>query len=1342
MSEEKKKDSFTFSDKIKSGKQTSTKSFANRISSKIGSDGKPRQTLFERTKRDAPFFIAALVALLLLPFLYKYSGQVGEEPAMITPGYEDAMVNPDRSGFDFTGDPEGQIAQLAGRDSLDLIVGFGKKGEDEEKDESLGDIYRSGLSDNSGSSYSRNATEEEVNNTNIYKYRKDAAPQTRAAFRRAATKIGSLRREGVARGAGGHGISPWGGSMKSAASKVKGPGVRNSVKPVSLQPLQAAGKPTRSYFGDVNAKRARESKEAMGKANAMQALMDAQFKPVEPGRIGGLNSGDYGGPGGGAGQLARNFTYNGKEPWWWDMMKRRSQMKWEAWFNYGWKWMNWATDLLQNQLAGIFNCLVTGNSDGDPDTFLGSGGGPTKETCCGKDASYFPPSEIEKEGGLKGFCSKMKQKELVEKPYGLDCSKGYVPGGAGSGSRLGPIAQRRKCLGGVVQGDGLIEKSECRNLVNKHYLVEPKGQAKKWHTYVYIVARNYVPEALFKGADGKSVGNLKGSRMLLCQDDTDPTRINSKKHAGGSQTALPERFNGDKDYVADLFTKGETSYTKNEKGSRTTSRTDAAGARKGKVVGYKEDGTPITEDANPGTVGSARNDKNTKLPIIPDMYEIAPEDVQHACVVYITESNQLIWAQFQSVMIDQLKQIAKANGVSADDQELDAVARNAFDQLDLMFVSSLSMKQKLGRGINARGGEFMGMLYNRFYNAYVLHKGTATSEKYKGRVNVDKRKYRDEDKVIAGPDCPFDAKVSISCKDAKDDVATATVLYKKGFKGKDLKNISGAQDGISVSVTYTPIDVDKSSANEANEKVSSDYWASVSQGKSVNFGSSAKEGESSGQQELRPQSGKATTTDGVTYTFQKKGKAEKGEYGNVVWSLSRGGKVVDTAECEWNPSGAVVQPVLEPNPCKEGETTIVGNEAKDGTCSLIATCNKKSDGTFDFDKANAVKNTNDPDCQGDKEKEYVEVEKIKEIVKEKVIYVNSCKDFQPMRLPIKDNCEAEVFCQDDIFQVRFIGSGCEPEEKVVPVSKLEYFLHSDIKKIPVNTEPYDLQNRPEPSNLNKTQPRPQWGTCKITEDKARLVHQPDAETMAFVQRAKDKFEAAHPGATLLYDEIKGSDLTVANLMDVINMDPDSGMVPANVVCILGKTIGTNSSDPQAEPNWTPGKRSVYDNVFGSFLAYINYDMAFYPSNNTTLPGGIRKQPDPRFKSGTPWYWGGYVDKGDRAGYEAQIRNSNEWRDLPLKGLSRTLLPASTGKLNSPDDTANRNKVYQEYADLFTTKKACNYSGKTISRADVLKYIESLCTYGTRQKPTATWQKIGSGSGYSKQPGNQSNIGNQ
>ena len=69
MSEEKK-DAFTFSDKIKSSKPAFNP-FSKRPSSKIGSNGKPKKTIFERTRRDAPFFIAAAAALLMLPFLYK-----------------------------------------------------------------------------------------------------------------------------------------------------------------------------------------------------------------------------------------------------------------------------------------------------------------------------------------------------------------------------------------------------------------------------------------------------------------------------------------------------------------------------------------------------------------------------------------------------------------------------------------------------------------------------------------------------------------------------------------------------------------------------------------------------------------------------------------------------------------------------------------------------------------------------------------------------------------------------------------------------------------------------------------------------------------------------------------------------------------------------------------------------------------------------------------------------------------------------------------------------------------------------------------------------------------------
>ncbi len=442
MPEEKKKESFTFSDKIKNSKPIASKSFANRISSKIGSDGKPKKTLFERTKRDAPFFIAALVALLLLPFLYKYSGQVNEEP-MVTPGSEESIFDPERYGFDTaTGDPEGQIAQLAGRDPLSLIKGFNSEEEEATTEPYDSDIYtdRSGLDDSS----SYNDTSVEENNTNIYKQNAPAA--TRAAFRRAATKINPLSSAGLTSRSGSKlGVGMWGGGLKKAAEKVAAEGPRNSPKPVSLQPLQAVGKPSRTYFGSGAAAEARRSKDAMSKANAMQALMDAQVRPVEPGKIGGLGGGSFG-PGGGNGDLKRTFAFNGKEPWWWDMMKRRAQMEWEADFNRKWDWIKWKDKLWQNVLGGLFNCIVTGQDDGSMGKLFGAKAGAGAPDKC---------MNLTKEDWEKAKPGVPFDKDHCYFEFGYQKgSKDPDPWKSGNANEvtLGPIGQRLDCLSAGLGG--------------------------------------------------------------------------------------------------------------------------------------------------------------------------------------------------------------------------------------------------------------------------------------------------------------------------------------------------------------------------------------------------------------------------------------------------------------------------------------------------------------------------------------------------------------------------------------------------------------------------------------------------------------------------------------------------------------------------------------------------------------------------------------------------------------------------------------------------------------------------------------------------------------------------
>ena len=378
---ENKKDSFTFSDKIKNSKPAFNP-FSKRVPSKIGANGKPKKTIFERTKRDAPFFVAAAAALLMLPFLYKYSGNIEDGGMLVPPGSEDTIFDPERFGFDpSVEDPTGQIAQYTGRDSFDLIKGWGSDEEPAADDSEIVDWrVQDGLDDNWNSTPSAPA-------------RSYAPAATRAAFQRTPTKINELGSASLNLRGGGGSIGRFGGAnLKAAARQDSSGGPRQGIKPVSLQPLRAADSPSRSYFGQGGAAQARASRDAMGKSNALQALSDAMFDPVRAGGVrgGGLGSGAFGTPGGGA-QINHTLDYKGITPWWWDMMKERSQKAWE------WKYFLWRKNLVEplvralaDLAVGLGCCLATGSDDCSMGRFLGVKGGTKEESkCCGISEKSF-----------------------------------------------------------------------------------------------------------------------------------------------------------------------------------------------------------------------------------------------------------------------------------------------------------------------------------------------------------------------------------------------------------------------------------------------------------------------------------------------------------------------------------------------------------------------------------------------------------------------------------------------------------------------------------------------------------------------------------------------------------------------------------------------------------------------------------------------------------------------------------------------------------------------------------------------------------------------------------------
>lgn len=501
---ENKKDSFTFSDKIKNSKPAFNP-FSKRVSSKIGNNGKPKKTLFERTRRDAPFFVAAAAALLMLPFLYKYSGSV-EDGEIITPG-TDSVFEPDRSGFDPSlEDPSAQIAQLSVRDPLSLIKGWG----DPEPAPSVGSYDRDGMDD----TYTPPAR----SYRNESPYRQQAPAASRAAFQRQApapTKVGKLGSASMNLRGGGGGFGRFGGAnLKTAAKASSAAAPQAGVKPVSLQPLRAAGNPSRSYFGQGAAAQARASRDAMGKSNALQALTDAMYDPLKANQapLGGLGGGDFVG-GAGAGKWDPHSEYKGITPWWWDMMKQQEMEKWK------WKYFLWKKGLVEPLIkgladflvkfgTGVMSCLFTATDD----ISMGSMGpkGATAEVkakCECNEGTFYNAQDLHaKAFGKSGTVAKDADFEKMCTPDKSEDAKAHgcewtasVP----ASSAMSYWGRVRNCFNNAYTGKvkeflgddayGVKERSNCEQMANHSFILAPgsyftsKGYDKYYHI---VIAKN------------------------------------------------------------------------------------------------------------------------------------------------------------------------------------------------------------------------------------------------------------------------------------------------------------------------------------------------------------------------------------------------------------------------------------------------------------------------------------------------------------------------------------------------------------------------------------------------------------------------------------------------------------------------------------------------------------------------------------------------------------------------------------------------------------------------------------------------------------------------------------
>ena len=1202
MPEEKKKDSFTFSDKIKNSKPAaSSKSFANRISSKVGSDGKPRKTLFERTKRDAPFFIAALVALLLLPFLYKYSGSVSEEP-VITPASEDSVFDPERYGFDTVtaGDPEGQIAALSGRDPLSLIKGWGKEEEtvNDDYSSSLPEFSRDGFDERDSRSSSYN--EVETNNTNIYK---KAPAATRAAFRRAATKINPLGSAGLnSRGGGKLAVGMWGGGMKKAANKVTGPASpTNSPKPVSLQPLQAAGKPSRSYFGQGAAKEARRSKDAMSKANAMQALADAQVRAIEPGKIGGLLGGEGSGPGGGAANLKRDFSYKGEKPWWWDMMKQRSQMLWERDLKRKWAWEDWGDNLIRSILGtigtGMANCLITGNSDGDPDTFLGTGGGVIKEaTCCGKKKNKIG-ALLRTETGLefgKEACDNYKTKVGSEAcPDGWKDARDGVSGGTGF------FGTRINCLGGgwltakakgwfSRDGVSLEEASDCTQFARTGQYTasfrSQKGKEGKWDVYHYVVG---VPVASLQQYYTATPVEQEGMLEVIYFNNFASDMV--------FNTDIPE-ITGRKTHIP-LFV--ESVAIKN---------------KKVKDVKF-EKAEKVENTCSEHGVTSAEYNLCRKMEVEGHFSNISVQGKDGKNLTY-----------------KGLKEVLRQGGAMTDVTTMNGKAAK-------FTVSTKKAKEGKGWIISGRC---------QYPLARVSCNNYATMGAASGPLTNNKIPY-------------------------------AHIQFSNGMKGSQ-NNYEQMKDKFLIAYHVQ-------GNNETYAKALSDDTKNGPQFHIVPH------------QPVEKFNTEWKTADkGTGYFTNQLGKSTgKEKDGFQVLATSK--EVLNNMKGENSKRVVLTWQVIQ---CED--ILIDGSGLSKGRCVRGTSYSGKTD-----DQGNITeRKAEGTDLPGT----YV-------VSEATCVY----EDGQLMT-----GFEDEVADKKDVPPPPPPLTQTTPKKEISPTQK-EIFLSGTVRDINgkyTSAERGQLQFPSITDKLSSCMDLDSSGISskELYEQKAvddyvkNVVRDVNASTQFNDQQpASVKRVLAHTGS-----------YSVAHLVDAMTLDyslNQSAMVPKNVVCALGKTIGALARDPHVN--------KPVNNMFGAFAAYIDEESSFFPARLNAAGEqdwrfiGCRDNistQNPQIHYGY-YNWNqekfgdlGYGKEG-RDGFLKSLRDGG-WNSFPLRDLAKQLDKNVTltqiKQVNGTIDDVVRQRYVALYKNVFNPSQSCDYSGD-MKVEDALKYVNLVCKNGSRAKPT-------------------------
>lgn len=1267
---EEKKDSFTFSDKIKNSKPVPSKSFANRTS-KLGSNGKPKKTIFERTKRDAPFFIAALVALLLLPFLYKYSGQV-EEQTFVTPGVDQDFV----ADYDYlpggviTDNPDGEVAKYAGRDSIGLIAGMGGA-PDSGMPPSMDSIDRNGLDDDYPS-----YTPPVDRGSSVRNQRQQAAPQTRGAFRRATqtpTKIGTLGDASMAGRSGSLAVGPWGGALKESAARVRNSGPKQGPKPVSLQPLQAAGKPSRSYFGVGNAKQARDSKDALSKGNALQALKDAQFNPINPGVIGGISGAD-GQRGGGNANMPNSGAFKGMKPWWWDLMAQRSQHDWL------WKRNLWQKPItmlveavakgLADMFAGLLGCLFTGEDDWSMGSMWGtSEGSGSKEGCkiAGSEPQTFDEycTEARKVNDPFGLCASDKNtfKNVCKQMQADGKRKWEWVSAKGAGGNLNWFQKRLHCMGATVKSKGktsrtLEEVTDCTNLVtNDSYMAHfsSNRDKKDWAIFHYVVGIEAKDAGAYFGTNPHTHANTPQRQSMLKVFYMNEGPRFSLKDSSYVNTLKDGKY-------IPLFVEA-IALKKN-----VASQRHPTGGRERMATGKK---TNVNNDALQAETESALDYANR--------------------LVFVTKDNKAAgWPMDYSTFLDTFN------------KGINKVAMSLEMKKDK--DGNVTDEYKKAKKAGGEGDDWLRGAYCEIPLARISCQDNALSG-YVGSAETDQHPYailqtywKDDQQILKNQYAVYysvmeDGKYPTAMPPVKKINLYDNKAFSQPYSVGNNRNTSGAySDG--GSYYYDVI----SDITKPSEKGPVYIRWSVRQTDGINMGAGKNDlGTALPGTEVSAKYCTYFSDESNFSTIQQNGCTEDvvpyPEYPNCKLACNTAtGQYASTLTGDCPEIGGV---------CRNGEKKYLGNDTS-SPCYLECKNGQWDSTHFTPGLCGGSGGSGD------------------------------------IHITLNEDCR-----NGDTLSATISNAAAYPDCKWTCVN------HRWQSPSPDDCPPSDPIQFPGGVTLSTTFSAIGNGindTCSIDNLAVPLVgEEPMVGTLLNLLDDKLKQE----GKRLVRNS---GQITTSQLVDAIVRLNQS--VNVNVACMLGKSIGFASVDNTAGiggRNEEPPAGYTWNNMFGTFAAFIDEESSFFPGHYVKWGPGGTQAVDARFTgchadktTDTKYHYGYYnwnnqrlqdlvtnrtSAQDDRVPFEQAAYGAGAtayWKEKPLRSIARSVgftrntsyVSGSSIPDNGTLDDQNRIKYHDKYKKVFQSKGACGLTGGTPVTVNQIKsYINTLCQYGAQIKPT-------------------------